>query len=179
MLLLRCRSVLLRAGSPFLRTGWKPTGVAAVNPRVGSEHPGIGTFPCRRYRLFPAPKPENTLSSCTISTLPVFFTEAKIVSVSSGISERMSMTSTSQLCSFFNLSATLRQKCVVLPYVITLRSLPGRRIRAFPKGTSKSSGTKPAASTELYCAFGSRKTGKPFERMLVRNSPAASSANEG
>ena len=54
-----------------------------------------------------------------------------------------------------------------------------RRIRAFPKGTSKSSGTKPAASTELYCAFGSRKMVKPFERMLVRNSPAASSAKEG
>lgn len=31
---------------------------------------------------------------------------------------------------------------------------------AFPKGTSKSSGTKPAASTELYCAFGCEKDGK-------------------
>ena len=36
-----------------------------------------------------------------------------------------------------------------------------------------------ARPAELYCAFGSRKTVKPFERMLVRNSPAASSANEG
>ena len=62
---------------------------------------------------------------------------------------------------------------------LPLRQEGSSRGRAFPKGTSKSSGTKLAASTELYCAFGSRKTVKPFERMLVRNSPAASSAKEG
>ena len=60
-----------------------------------------------------------------------------------------------------------------------LRSVPSRRIRAFPKGTSKSSGTIAAASTELYNAFGSRNKVKPLERILVRSSPAASSAKDG
>ena len=60
-----------------------------------------------------------------------------------------------------------------------LKSDPSRRIRAFPKGTSKSSGTTAAASTELYNAFGSRNKVNHLERILVRNNPAASSAKEG
>ena len=56
---------------------------------------------------------------------------------------------------------------------------PSRRIRALPKGTSKSSGMTEADSALLYCALGSRKTVTPRERIAVRRRPAASSEKQG
>ena len=87
-----------------------------------------------------APKPATRGASWTTTTRPVFATEARIASSSSGFSDRMSTTSALASSS----SAASRQVCTIAPYAISVTSVPSRAIRARPSGTTCSpSGTSP------------------------------------
>jgi hypothetical protein len=96
-----------------------------------------------RIAAISAPTPAVRAASCTTTARPVFFTEARSVASSSGLSERRSITSADVPCSA-SASAAARQLCTVLPYEISETSEPSRRTLAFPRGsTTSSSGTSP------------------------------------
>lgn len=98
-------------------------------------------------------------------------------SLSNGINERMSTTSTFHPRSFSNCSAACKQKlCRITISNNTQIGSFAAEYELYQKGTSKSSGTTVAASTELYNALGSKNKVNPLERILVRSNPAASSA---
>jgi hypothetical protein len=80
--------------------------------------------------------PSDSESSCATMTLFVFFTDAAMVSMSSGFSERRSMTSTLMPRSSPRARAS-SDRFTTAPHVTTVRSVPSRTTFALPSGIMK------------------------------------------
>src|SRR5256885_17143445 len=83
-----------------------------------------------------APKPQDFESSYATITREFFFTDAKTVSRSHGLSVRRSITSTEIPLSATAFAATIA-RCTVAPYVTTVTSVPSRTTFALPNGIMK------------------------------------------
>ena len=82
-----------------------------------------------------APAPYVRLSSYTTIAFPVFRTDSKIVSLSSGAMVRTSTTSAENPSSSCRRCAASREWWSISPYAITVRSSPSRFTSALPMGT--------------------------------------------
>ena len=79
-----------------------------------------------------APKPPRVTASCAVTARVVFFTEAMIVSSSSGSSVRGSITST-EIPSFSASSAAFSASGTIRPIAITVTSEPSRMHARLPE----------------------------------------------
>ena len=117
------------------------------------------------------PNPPVTGASCTISTRPVLVTDAMMVCVSSGLSVRGSITSSS-MPSFSRIAAASRARGTMMEMAITVKCRPGRLTSALARGiVYRSSGTGPLVRYKSLCSM---KTTGLLSRMAEMSSPLAS-----
>ena len=82
-----------------------------------------------------APAPYVRLSSYTTMAFPVFRTESKMVSLSSGAMVRTSTTLAEKPSSSWRRCAASSDWWSISPYAMTVRSSPSRFTSALPMGT--------------------------------------------
>ena len=88
---------------------------------------------CPAQAATSAPKPLVSTSSCTTKRREVRATDDDTASLSQGIRERRSITST-LTASFASCSAASNDFCTVAPQVTMVRSMPRRTVAALPMG---------------------------------------------
>ena len=120
--------------------------------------------------------PQRGLASSTITRRPVFFTDSRMVSSSSGDTVRRSITSAS-MPSLARVSAAFKACTAVRLTPSNVTSLPGRATAALPMGTMCSPpGTSPF---RVYMVMCSQKMTGSSSRMEAVSRPLASAALEG